>query len=1189
MDVLVTSEGQTKLFALSEHDYQRQAPDWLRRVQQPASDTNESAQKLLTQLQTVSKTNRRLEQVLVNSNVPLPTDIPYAEAKLKIADINAMLSTCINQNEYQALAVELDKYTAALMASDEYQAELVEQEREWERANRSDNERALHAVRRHMPVQVRFCSEASLSDEHGLPKPLARKLVRTNVLQLLRKRPSDIEKMHPSMLEGFKTTGLTLTERRALYLHMLPLAGSWSKAKDQMTERKMTWYNMMKQKFQEGLGQWQHHVKEYGLPCATHKCNLIGNQCPFKADTGAMDYYSSGGYGFPEGDVYEQSEQAATVKLFPTTMSPSPLSPGNRSRSFLGPASLSPSAVARSRSFLGELTKATSQCAPAVSSSGEANRPLLSEVVNKAPKLAARRQESISRKPPEPTRSRKNLLNELEGKKPALPAPAAAGGLLAGIANMKLKKTEGPKEKASLIKEVAPGTKPTVKVAASSPPPTLAPAAERKPSTRKERQTSVTSVVVLDEAGERVLALKQHYQRIGKTSQIEEARVSCESLDAAMDKLESDLEQYIYWQLLDTDDMLSDSEKSRQIEAFRTTLQTTETTVSELNKRVYSSIGDDRSLIEVELAEDLHKMISSAVVFILTRGKELKKKDKGIRDHVVSINSKMQGIHSNNELALKKLGEGATPTRKVRTVAHITEKKKNLLSLQERSAIRAAGLERHYGKGKTAAAAILCDNLDAAMDRLDSYMDGWVDQMMQTDDTKTSDTEKQKLLGYYMTALEGLKIPVKELVQRTTSQSCSKTECEMIEDLHRLSSCVFNFIMQRMKKLDVKDKTIKKLLRELNEDIKSVHEEAVKSLKAFNLDAQPTRKVRSVKQIIEAKVNEKEKKTKQVVKKIVKTVKHEVVEVPVTPTGTPTRKASSTSPNRATTIPPPPVPPSPKTPEKSLIVSDVVGRDQLKWQLMKQVKDAVTMKRKLEKAITSNGLTIPDEKIGFEEAERKMTEISKRMQEVGHKHPEYFTLEQQMEKYQSALLASDEYQKTMKRREQDWEDCVAPENQKALVKLRRHMPVNIRNVSEAELSSTPTPNGKLLPATIVKKLKRTNVLQLIRLSPEYIENVHFANLEGMSLSGLTLTENRALYEHVRVLGPKWERGRKDKSIERKFMWYQLVRNKLRQAIDQQSSTKEVISYEGDYGFPTGAVYEVLEVAKEDMDKYRNNM
>ena len=232
-----------------------------------------------------------------------------------------------------------------------------------------------------------------------------------------------------------------------------------------------------------------------------------------------------------------------------------------------------------------------------------------------------------------------------------------------------------------------------------------------------------------------------------------------------------------------------------------------------------------------------------------------------------------------------------------------------------------------------------------------------------------------------------------------------------------------------------------------------------------------------------------------------------------------------------------------------------------------------------------NGLTIPDEKIGYEEAERKMTEISKRMQEVGHKHPEYFTLEQQMEKYQSALLASDEYQQVIRRREKEWEDKIAPENQKALIKLRRHMPVNIRNVSEAELSSKLTPNGKTLPVAIVKKLKRTNVLQLIRLSPEYIENVHFANLEGMSLSGLTLTENRALYEHIRVLGPKWERARKDKSIERKFMWYQAVRNKLKQAL-AQSNVKEVISYEDDYGFPSGAVYEVLEVAKEDIEKYQ---
>jgi hypothetical protein len=395
--------------------------------------------------------------------------------------------------------------------------------------------------------------------------------------------------------------------------------------------------------------------------------------------------------------------------------------------------------------------------------------------------------------------------------------------------------------------------------------------------------------------------------------------------------------------------------------------------------------------------------------------------------------------------------------------------------------------------------------------------------------------------------------------------------------------------MQRMKKLDVKDKAIKKLLRELNDDIKGVHDKNLLTLQELNVEAQPTRKVRSVKQIIEAKVSEKEKKTKKVVKKVVKKIKHEVVEVPVSPATSPRRESTASmaapGPTSASTSASQ-LPPSPMKGEQEIILTDVAGRDQLKWQLRKQVDDAEKMRRKLEKAITNHGLTIPDETIGYKEAESKMAEISKRMQEIDHKHPEYFTLEQQMEKYQSALLASDEYRQEMQRREREWDESVAPDNRKAIIQLRRHMPVDIRNISEAALASRPTPNGKVLPADIAKKLKRTNVLQLIRLSPQYIEQVHFANLEGMSLSGLTLAENRALYEHLRVLGPKWEKARKDKGTERKYMWYQGVRNKLKQALNSSTVGREPIIYDGDYGFPTDAVYEVLEVAKEDMEKYQ---
>lgn len=504
---------------------------------------------------------------------------------------------------------------------------------------------------------------------------------------------------------------------------------------------------------------------------------------------------------------------------------------------------------------------------------------LLSKLIYQGATLSEKKQSSAARKSPDDatTQSDQQSLDDLLGNKPdLLPVAPHKGGLLAGITTIQLKKINGPNEKASLLKEVVSGTPPTKQPAAPSPP-----VSESVQMTFSavchENRTVETPVVALDEAGERLLALQQHYQKIGKPEQIEEANAICQCMESTMDRLESDLEELIYWQLLDSDDMLSDAEKDKQIEAFRTTLNHLETTVSKLDKRVSSSIGDDRSLDEIELAEDFHKMITSTVVFLLTRGKDLKRKDKSIRDLAVNINSKMQGIHSNNEMALNKLGSEASATRQVRTVDQITNKKKTHLTLQDRSAIRATGLVRHYGKGMTTDAAILCDNLDTAMDRLDSYLDDWVDQMIICDDAVTSEVEKRKLLSYYSAALELLKIPVDELVTRTKTGSLSKIECELAEDLHKLSICVFNFVVQRMKKLEVKDKTIKNLLREMNESIKIVHEKNLETLNNLNAEAQPTRKVQSVKQIIESKMKEKEKKTQQVAKKLIERVQQEVV------------------------------------------------------------------------------------------------------------------------------------------------------------------------------------------------------------------------------------------------------------------------------------------------------------------------
>jgi hypothetical protein len=171
-----------------------------------------------------------------------------------------------------------------------------------------------------MPVKIRHMSEAQLCSDPSpngkfLPKAIAQKFKRTNVLQSLRLNPDDIERMHPSTLENMRVTGLTLTERRAIYLHYERLGPKWEKNKaEKMTERKWTWYTMMKNNFKENLASYLRHVEQYGPPgkhpYATRDnpgvgCPLLGKQCPIKADL-VIDYNND--YGYTDADEYEVSE-----------------------------------------------------------------------------------------------------------------------------------------------------------------------------------------------------------------------------------------------------------------------------------------------------------------------------------------------------------------------------------------------------------------------------------------------------------------------------------------------------------------------------------------------------------------------------------------------------------------------------------------------------------------------------------------------------------------------------------------------------------------------------------------------------------------------------------------------------------------------------------------------------------------
>lgn len=279
--------------------------------------------------------------------------------------------------------------------------------------------------------------------------------------------------------------------------------------------------------------------------------------------------------------------------------------------------------------------------------------------------------------------------------------------------------------------------------------------------------------------------------------------------------------------------------------------------------------------------------------------------------------------------------------------------------------------------------------------------------------------------------------------------------------------------------------------------------------------------------------------------------------------------------------------------------------------LLEQLKDAEIRQKRLEKQLSQAGISVADD-IPYEVAKQKVESIIARMGIIGScdvsdplLQAEYFKLEQDLEKYDTALVLTDEYAEQQEEEERRWEESVAPANEEAIRKIRRHMPVDVRNMSEAELHQHPTPNGKLLPKAMAKKFKRTNVLQILRINPDSIAPMHPSTLENMRVASLTLTERRALYHHLKDISLRWKAMQADKMTERKWMWFKMMKSNFKENVDvwqrhidqygpldnhpyitrddpntgcpllgRQCPLKadKVIDYDGDYGFPEDARY-----------------
>ncbi|ETW04900.1 hypothetical protein H310_04007 [Aphanomyces invadans] len=276
-----------------------------------------------------------VERQLQKAGIAIAEDIPYEEAKAKVDTIARRMGEIGSadvthpdpavqkqlRDEYFKLEQDMEKYNTALMLTDEFAAEEERKEREWEEENYEENVAALKAIRRMMPVDVASRTEAILQSEPGpsglkMPRDVALKFKRTNVLQILRINPQDLARSHPSVLENLRVTGLSVTERRALHLHLKDIALQWESQKgEEMANRRLQFFKMLKDTFKTVVASYNRHVAQYG-PKGQHPyltrgdesgvgCPLIGKQCPLKAD--AAPAYELD-LGYPEGDVYVESK-----------------------------------------------------------------------------------------------------------------------------------------------------------------------------------------------------------------------------------------------------------------------------------------------------------------------------------------------------------------------------------------------------------------------------------------------------------------------------------------------------------------------------------------------------------------------------------------------------------------------------------------------------------------------------------------------------------------------------------------------------------------------------------------------------------------------------------------------------------------------------------------------------------------
>uniref|UniRef100_K3WZE6 FYVE-type domain-containing protein n=1 Tax=Globisporangium ultimum (strain ATCC 200006 / CBS 805.95 / DAOM BR144) TaxID=431595 RepID=K3WZE6_GLOUD len=289
----------------------------LRQVEMYTTDDDES--------RALKQKLKILERQLQQAGINAAEVIPYEIAKAKVAEIarrlqeigsseivlDDKLAQAAARKEYYKLEQDMEKYNTALVMTDEYIEEERRKETLWEDENREANLRALLLLRSAIPVEISRLSEQQLKtlttpSGAAFPADLAKRLKRTNVLQLLRVDPKDVLRMHPSVIEGYRTTGLTLLERRALHVVMQVPFREWKRQqKDDLSQKKYQWYSKLRSALVSAVLSFNQHCEASGGDSGQegHSCKLLGLSCPLKAEAKVEALYSVG-LGFPETESY---------------------------------------------------------------------------------------------------------------------------------------------------------------------------------------------------------------------------------------------------------------------------------------------------------------------------------------------------------------------------------------------------------------------------------------------------------------------------------------------------------------------------------------------------------------------------------------------------------------------------------------------------------------------------------------------------------------------------------------------------------------------------------------------------------------------------------------------------------------------------------------------------------------------